>query len=420
MRLMHRAVLTISAGLALGPLAACQNESQAELIWEATTDTIGDTIAVRTTSGSEWGSAASLSLEMSIGSMDGDDHFVLGDPVSLAVTGDGIIVVLDEQIPIVRAFAADGTFIGNIGRDGRGPGEYDGPDAVAVMSDGRILVRDPGNSRISVFDVGGTLLDEWRLSGGFNTNRRFYVDTLDHSYANTLLERGLGPWDWEFGLVRYAPNGEILDTIPAPVWSYDRAQVTASREGSSSVRAVPFTPEPHWSFSPHGHMVGGLSTDYRIDLFRQDGTVIRMEKEWEPVPVGRAEADERRLRITRSLQRQYGSWRWNGPSIPDTKPPFRGLFVSWEGNVWVTRSTGALRRPGDTDAEPGDVPELEFFEPPAFDVFSATGRFMGRVNAPSNMLLDPEPVVRGDHLWAITQDDIGVPYIARFRVTRGS
>lgn len=404
--------------------AACGTRSDAPsgADWAAVVDTAGDTITVRTLSGSVWTDTAALVTEISIGEADGSDEYIIGEPRSVAVVTDGTILVLDTQVPVLRAYAADGTHLRDLGRRGSGPGEYESPDGMTVLPDDRILVRDPPNGRITVFDVEGTLLDEWPLSGGFNTDRRFYVDTAGNSYATTLLTRGIVPWEWEFGLVRYSPRGEIVDTVPAPTWDYDFAQLTASRDGSSSVRRVPFTAGVTWSFSPLGYMVGGLSTNYRIDLFRRGSPVLRIEREWTPVPVMGVEAEEQRRRITRGLQRQYGSWRWNGPSVPSTKPPFKELFVSWEGNIWVSLSTEAEATMTEAEARAeeeasGRVP-LRFREPPAFDVFAPDGRFLGHVRVPASFRTDPEPIVRGDRVWAVTRDELDVASVARFRIVR--
>jgi len=230
------------------------------------------------------------------------------------------------------------------------------------------------------------------------------------------------PWEWEFGLIRYSPEGEIIDTVAAPTWDHDFAQVTASRENSSSVRRVPFTATMAWSFSPLGYMVGGLSTDYRIDLFRENAPVLRLERVWSPIPVKSAEAEEQQRRITRSLQRQYGSWRWNGPSVPDTKPPFKEIFVSWEGDIWVSLSTEGVASMGETEAreleEVSGRVALRFREPAAIDVFSPDGRYLGQVGVPESFQIEPEPVVRGDYVWAVVRNELDVASVVRFRIER--
>ena len=170
-------------------------------------------------------------------------------------------------------------------------------------------------------------------------------------------------------------------------------------------------------------MVGGLSTDYRIDLFHPDGQVLRIEKAWTPVPVTSAEAENQRRRVIQRFRRQYGSWRWNGPDVPDEKPPFEGIIVSRDGNIWVSLSTPGApvmteAQARDEEAVTGGTP-LRFREPMAFDVFSPQGEFLGPVRVPPSFRTEPEPVIRGDSVWAITRDELDVPRVVRLRMEKG-
>ena len=61
-------------------------------------------------------------------------------------------------------------------------------------------------------------------------------------------------------------------------------------------------------------------------------------------------------------------------------------------------------------------PQMRFEEPPAFDVFAPDGRFLGHVRVPESFQMRPEPIVRGDSVWAVTRDDLDVASIVRFRV----
>ncbi len=415
----------LGPGVVLASLAlvACSGESGNPLAdeWRATVDTIGDTITVRTLSASVWGDTATLVPEVTIGTLDGADEYLLGDPVAIAVGADGVIYMLDRQVPVLRAYAPDGTWLRDIGREGGGPGEYNGPNGLAVLPDGRILVRDRGNGRVDVFGPDGEYLTEWRVRSRFGTRRRFYTDTAGNSYPTSLAEVGLPPWQWTYILLRYSAEGEALDTVLAPTWDHEFDLVTATRENSTSATPVPFTAEDIWTFSSLGYMVGGLSTDYRIDLYRVDAPVLRIEREWTPVPVKVEEAEERRRSITTRMERQYGGWRWNGPPVPETKPPFRDMFTSWEGNVWVLLSQEG--RPTMSEAEAreqeqrtGQLP-MRYEEPAAFDVFAPDGRFLGHVKVPESFQVQPEPIVRGDTVWAVTRDELDVASVVRFRIT---
>ncbi|MGD8727004.1 MAG: 6-bladed beta-propeller [Gemmatimonadales bacterium] len=407
-------VATLTAGCGGGP------GGEAAGSWQAVIDTVGDTIVVRTVSGSVWGDTAYLEPELSIGMLEGPDEYLIGNPRALAVSEDGRIYVLDRQVMQVRVYGPDGTHLFDIGREGGGPGEFEGPDGMTMLPDGRLLVRDPGNARVAEFAPDGEYLGQFWLAGGFNTSRRFYADTAGNSYAMVLLDADASVFDWRFGLVRYDRNGEVRDTIPAPRWDYERPQVSASREGSTSINYVPFTGQDWWTFSPLGYMVGGLSTDYRIDLFRVDAPVLRIERDWIPIAVKPEEAEERERRQTAGFRRNFGSWSWNGPPIPDTKPPFRNVFTSAEGNIWVVvsqegRATMTVEEAREEERRT-NMPPLRFEEPAAFDVFTPDGRYLGHVRVPDALRPSPEPIVRGDSVWAVARDELDVPRIVRYRI----
>lgn len=400
--------------------------SNADGPWRATIDTVGDTVVIRTEGGSVWGDTTELVPELTIGEFEGPDEYLFGQVRSIAVSGAGEIFVLDAQAPIVRAYAPDGSYLRAIGRDGGGPGEYKRPESLAILPDGRLLVRDPGNARINVYDPTGEPLTSWRLpsGGGFSTSRRMYVDTAGNSYTPILLAAGVDVTEWSFGLARFTSTGEHRDTLPAPTWDFEAREVTARREGSSSTTTVPFSPTDEWTFSPFGYFVGGVSTGYRVDLYRAEGPVLRIERAFEPVPVHTDEKAEREHQIVENFKRNYGSWKWNGPPVPDTKPPYRGIAVDDDGRIWVrvAQRGYAYRSAAEAAGEEERTgrPQLRYREPVAFDVFDDTGRFLGHLRAPDALQGSPEPIVRGDTLWGVTRDELDVGRVVRFRLVRGS
>jgi hypothetical protein len=412
-------IIASTLGVAFA-LAGCESGTGTAARLQAVIDTVGDTITVHTVSGSVWGDTADLVPEVTIGTMEGADEYILGLPTQLAVAPVGTMYVLDRQVPVVRAYGSDGTFLYNVGRDGGGPGEYKNPDGLAVLPDGRVLVKDPGNARIAVFSPNGEPAGSWQYRGGWNTSHRYYVDTTGASYALILLESGLPPWEWRYGLARWNADGELLDTLPTPTWDFEKPRVTAQREGSSSSTNVPFSPTTTFSFSPFGYMVGALSTDYRIDLFRGDGTVLRIERDWDPVPVLAGEREEQERRISENFRRQYPGWRWNGPAIPDTKPPFTDIFTGDDGRIWVQLSQTGVPTMSEAEAREEEDrsgrPVMRYRAPVVYDVYEPDGSYLGVVQTPSEFRTSPEPVARGDYLWGVVRDELDVPSIVRFRI----
>lgn len=93
----------------------------------------------------------------------------LGDTVLLAPTTvkarhDGSFYVLDWGDRSVKEFGPDGLLRGKYGKGvGSGPGEMLNPTDFDVMADGGVIVCDPVNGRIDVFQRGGSLLQSSRL-----------------------------------------------------------------------------------------------------------------------------------------------------------------------------------------------------------------------------------------------------------------
>jgi hypothetical protein len=402
-------------------LSACGGGPEGAAAWESVTDTLGDTLVVRTVAGSIWDAEMTLVPELSIGVLEGEDEYILGEPGALAVNDEGVIYVLDKQVPVVRTYGADGAHLGDVGREGGGPGEYRRPEAMNLLPDGRLLVRDPGNGGVVVFTPDGEHEARWPLpsGGGWSTSEKLHVDTAGNAYTSILLDIQADIVDWEYGFARYDGTGTIVDTLTIPTWDYERQQLVARNEGGSSTRNVPFTPEVQVGFSPLGYLIGGLSTDYRIDLFRPEG-MLRIERVWEPVAVTRDESSELRRSIEEGLRPNYPGWRWNGPGIPDTKPPFKAILAGDDGRVWVQLHTTAVVFRSEAEAleeeRRTNRPQLRLREPIVFDVFEADGRYLGRVNVPEGFVTAPEPIMRGDRVWAVMRDELDVPTIVRFRL----
>jgi hypothetical protein len=406
--------------------AACAERGGAPAL-EVERYAIGDTVVVRTVGGSVWGVQSELVAEVRIGELDGEDHYMFGQVQALAVAADGSIYVMDGQVPALRKYAPDGRYLATFGRGGSGPGEYRQPDGgLAVLPDGRVVVRDPGNARLQVYAADGEPLASWPARGGFSTSNPMVVDTAGRVHTQVLLDPMAAVTDWRMGMVAHdGATGEPLDTLPAPVWDFDAPRLVARQTGdggtSTSVNSVPFSPAPSWAFSPLGHMVGGLSARYAIDQYLEDGTVVRIERDHEPVQVSAGEKANREEQVRWNMRRTQPDWRWNGPPVPDVKPPFQRIYVGRDGGIWVQ-----LHQPGepipddeiDEPRDPGARPPTRWREPVAFDVFDPDGTYLGRARAPRGFSPFPTPVFDGDRVWAVVRDDLDVPYVVRFRVAR--
>lgn len=382
-------------------------------------ETIGDTTIVRTLSGSVWGAEARLVPEVSIGELEGPDEYLFGRIGSLAVDEDRNVYVFDTQAFGVRVFDAAGAYIETLGREGEGPGEFARPETIAMIPDGRLLVRDPGNMRVQVFDRVSGDAEEWEYNSGntYRSGAPLYTDVRGRTFLLTSDQYG------DDLLIVLGPHGEHLDTLPEPSTEYESIAVTAERtteRGRSSVSApVPFTPRFLWAVHPSGHFLTGLSSRYRVDLVREDG-VLRIERAYDPIHVSDEERAYRRETTERMIRFTVPGWTWDGPRIPERKPVFGELLVGRNGRIWVSLTTEGQR----VENENHD-PENPFSEPVTwrestrYDVFESDGTYLGVVVPPGGFSPGPDPVFDGDHVWAVARDELGVERVIRYRIEVG-
>ncbi|MDE2764216.1 MAG: 6-bladed beta-propeller [Gemmatimonadota bacterium] len=375
-------------------------------------DTIGDTTIVRTLSGSVWAAEARLVSEVSIGELDGPDEYLFGRIGSLAVDRDRNVYVFDRQSQHVRVFDPAGAYVATLGRQGEGPGEFARAETIAVLPDGRLLVRDPGNMRIQVFDPESGETDEWEYNSG-NTYRPgspLYSDARGRTF---LLTSGQS---WDEIVIVLGPDGTHLDTLPEPTSDHEPVVVSASTENSSVSSRVPFTPWFYWAVHSSGSFLTGLSSDYRIDLAWDDG-VLRIERAHDPVAVSDGERAHRRESVVRMIRLTVPDWTWDGPRIPDHKPVFTQLLSGRDGRIWVRLATEGRRVENeDHDPENPFSQPVTWEESTRYDVFESDGTYLGVVVPPAEFSPHPHPVFDGDHVWAVARDGLGVERVVRYRI----
>ena len=74
-------------------------------------------------------------------------------PTGIAVNSKGLIAVASYDKHCIMIFDKEGKYLRQFGRQGRNPGELDGPVDVTFMNDDEILVAEQANHRIQQFNV---------------------------------------------------------------------------------------------------------------------------------------------------------------------------------------------------------------------------------------------------------------------------
>ena len=142
----------------------------------------------------------------------------LDRPAAVVTASNGDIFVADGHggaaVSRVVKYSKDGRFIKAWGKNGSGPGEFEGLHAIAIDSRGRLIVGDRGNNRFQIFDQEGNFLEEWKQ---FGRPGGLYIDKNDTIYAsdpesNTKTNPGNKRGVW----IGNARDGKVSGFIPGP------------------------------------------------------------------------------------------------------------------------------------------------------------------------------------------------------------
>lgn len=141
----------------------------------------------------------------------------------IATDEAGNIYVAAGQAHEIRVFDGQGTHLDTFGESGEGPGEFRAITAMMVDSNGRLIVVDPYNSRITILDKDGTLQESHTSPVARNVrqieelpNGRFLLVGLSDDHLVHIVDT-----DFETIRAHLVPASEILyteDELEKELW----------------------------------------------------------------------------------------------------------------------------------------------------------------------------------------------------------
>lgn len=338
--------------------------------------------------------------ELRLGSVEGGGPDGFSEIFGLIALDGGGFAVLDEQTQEIRVFDGDGAHVVTHGGRGEGPGELQQANGLMAGPEGRLWAPDSRNGRMSVFDARDGFVEShpyrttgwgFRWAGAMGADGRVFRPNLDYS-ADIVVR----------GLVVYDETMTALDTLPMGTYGSsddpDSSWCWRNPDGGGGCVGVPFYAFEVLLIDAAGTIwqaEGGVP-EYRIRKWTPAGdTAFVVVGDRTALPVTDA---EREAEIAEVLEDVGLDADFDWSKIPGAKPVVVGLFLPGDGNLWVKVADDTGRS--------------------VFDVLSAEdGSYQG--TAVAGFPVDVEaaaPVLRGDRIWLVATDDLGLDYVVRGRL----
>jgi len=348
--------------------------------------------------------AALITLEevLRLGDESAGDTILFGPIAQIAVNGNGDIFVSEWGRPnLVRALAADGTYLKQVGGVGQGPGEYqyyiDGPfigaaDSVYLWASqpSQIMVYDPVN---------------------FSYVRSVHIEADGPKSIDRVINAIEDGWYMEMGL----PTFLIPDDGPVTI-NDDRYSelIKVNRDGSNSTDplgvvpgrevipymlegggrvgfvGVPFARSPTLAVGHDDMLYHGWNDAIEIAIVSADGSMrdtIRYEHD--PVLITDSEMAEAMPEDPFDLEK-LGTLESH-----ETKPAFRTFVVDEMSRVWIKLSSTE------------DATEAEWL------ILNRESHAVGRTTLPVAVNLE---VIRGGYAYGVSQGGDVAPTIVVYEI----
>lgn len=354
-----------------------------------------------------------------IGVVEGPPEFAFGRIATVLPMADGGFFTCDGNDTQVRRYGPDGAFLGAVGRQGAGPGEYSMCMDLALLGDSMLIVSDPSNARFAMFSVDGTFRRMLNASvfPGFGGDNAFFIDTAGFFWKRGAVvgtEAREHPGG-EFGGTQYVildpRDGTRVDSVPVPGSFRSRlglSFVLSTSEGMYSF----LPPDTVWGASSRGDIAVAGTDAYRITIRGRDGSARIVSRTASPVAYAEPERAEWTA-WTEFFARQSPGAQY--PAAPQQKAVLRGVRFDDDGRLWVHVHVTAEQRPIPPRPAGDSRPLLTWRERNTYDLFdSGSGEFLGRVAFPyASQLM----AVRGDRVWLRQEGESGEQVLGVYALT---
>lgn len=320
----------------------------------------------------------------------------------IAADEDGRVFIADIQQLKIHVFDSDGIWLQSIGRQGRGPGEFQQISEIDIVSD-QLYAIDANQRKINVFS-----LDSLNLSHSITLipQNKSQFEELSYRFADHYLIKSNGSVLTGFFTPPFLTENP---QSPDSLLFYDMDQsgeiqpnrilsqqgfiyYSGTGELQNAMFSFDFTPRSLRVLSEDDNIYTNLSDEFLIKVFNPEGDYLRaIYYPFDEMEINRTDLINRENRgepYRQVIQRI---------DLPETHPVIKNMFMDDENRLWISTFTDN----DDTDN---------------WWVLNKEGEMLGRFSLSSNKWIRE---IKNDRVYTIETDfDSGEFDIVRYRIVK--
>lgn len=341
----------------------------------------------------------SLQPELRIGSVDDGEYALSNVSHILASPTTGAVFI--AQPGEIRVFDGNGRYVRTIGRQGRGPGEFERLGGLGWARDGVIAAFSQFPHRLMLFTEDGQLLED---RGAEPDEGILFAAVEEGRYLGTGETERDAP---SAPLILSSPNGNasVLDElVRSTMWTIDV-------DGLPVSGGRPLAGQSVVAVDPAGRTIAVVhqypperpdSASFRVRKLGADGSVsFARNYRFTPVLVPPGMEDTIVSTFAQQMPRRGAVPRLEerlreALQVPRFQPPITNVRVAVDGSMWLRREALGADR----------VRWL---------VLDLAGDPVGQLLLPRSQQIHH---IDGDTVWGVELDALDVPYAVRYRIVR--
>jgi len=314
-----------------------------------------------------------LKEDLSIGVKEGQEDYMLLEPVGLEVDAQGNIYVLDRKASHVKVYDKNGKFLRTISKKGQGPGEVQGPRDIHITPEGKILVNDMLTRRLLFFSLDGQFIKE--VSAG---KMWMLLNPKVDTSGNIIAAFTLMGEEFKEELKKFDSELKPILTI---------ASIPVGKPPVFN----PYFPRVYWCVDKEDNIIWGITTKYEFNIINPQGKLTKkIVKDYNPEKITKSD----KAKIIKDM---YG----DNPVPSDVKlefpknfPAFREFTCDEQGRIFVRTYEKTKEGKGSY-----------------YDLFDPEGRYIAKV------FLKLRPLLwKRNKMYTIYEDEEGYRFVKRYSV----